>query len=435
MSQESISYLEASARFPQVRRPFADTVRSSPNNNILSPSPNSNHPKSISYKKTTFTTRRPNTTATPGYDHQAHRDIVREPDSQTLNGCALTQETLSPNDNLIEQLADILINIISRFSDTGLPNKTLTSLTQLTTLLSNNGIQADPETWLRPGSRFRVPGFACFRDDRNDGHGGAALFVSSKCVYCHVPLPVHSEYINVVAVRSSNITFVSVYVPSPTSSALSEFSSIISSLPAPLIILGDFNVHHASWGSHFNDNMSPLLLDLIDSNNLVILNNGSPTRRVSPLQNPKSAVDLSLCSPSISPSLSWTVLPSSFGSDHFPIIISMTISSRLKVITGRPRFKYKVAKADWSKFALTTDNEVCHIPPINCDNVHSQYVNFKNVFLRSADNSIPLKSTENYRRLSPPWWDAECTNMCRLRKSAERSYSTSMTMDYDYSYL
>ncbi|CAH2096920.1 unnamed protein product [Euphydryas editha] len=144
MSQESISYLEASARFPQVRRPFADTVRSSPNNNIMSTSPNSNHPKSISYKKTTFTTRRPNTTATPGYDRQAHRDIVREPDSQTLNGCALTQETLSPNDNLIEQLADILINIISRFSDTGLPNKTLTSLTQLTTLLSNNGIQADP---------------------------------------------------------------------------------------------------------------------------------------------------------------------------------------------------------------------------------------------------------------------------------------------------
>lgn len=109
-------------------------------------------------------------------------------------------------------------------------------------------ILAVQETWLMPGSRFRVPGYACFRDDRNDGRGGAAIFVSRKCIYCLVPIPLHSEYVNVVAVRSSNITFVSVYIPSPTSSAISEFSSIISSLPAPLIILGDFNIHHVSWG-------------------------------------------------------------------------------------------------------------------------------------------------------------------------------------------
>lgn len=143
MSQESISYLEASARFPQVRRPFADTVRTSPNNNILLTSPDSNQPKTISYKKTTFSPRRPIPTAIPGYNHEMHRDIVREPDSQTLNGCALSQNTLSPNDNLVEQLANILVNLISRFSDTGIPNRTRTILTQLCSILFNNGNQVD----------------------------------------------------------------------------------------------------------------------------------------------------------------------------------------------------------------------------------------------------------------------------------------------------
>ncbi|GBP61813.1 hypothetical protein EVAR_88737_1 [Eumeta japonica] len=33
------------------------------------------------------------------------------------------------------------------------------------------------ETWLRPGSHFRMPGFVCRKGDRSDGYGGAAVFI------------------------------------------------------------------------------------------------------------------------------------------------------------------------------------------------------------------------------------------------------------------
>ncbi|CAH2087297.1 unnamed protein product [Euphydryas editha] len=285
------------------------------------------------------------------------------------------------------------------------------------------------ETWLRPGTSFRLPGYVCLRDDRSDGKAGSAILVSRKCTYSFIPTSPHSDSLNVVVVRVLNVSFVSVYIPVPSSSVLSEFESILSSLTPPIVVLGDFNCHHMSWGSYFSDSLSLLLLDLFDEYNLVVLNDGSPTRRVSPLQNPKSAVDLSLSSCNISAQFSWSIFSDSFGSDHFPILISFTHTPSPSMINYPSRQTFKLANAEWSQFANITDQQIRQIPPVSVDNVHELYSDFKNVLLNSAKKTVPIKKRNFYRISSPPWWDSECTIACRRRKEAERLYSASMSLE------
>ncbi|XP_041982227.1 uncharacterized protein LOC121735456 [Aricia agestis] len=149
MSQENIPYMEASARFPHVKRSFADLARTSPSA-FASISRQTDRltksPTTTSYRKTVYVPRRPIPPRSPGYDHQAHRNLIEEPISQAPNGCAypLPSEisSISPNDNLLDNLTLFMIDLISRFSDS-LPNKTLANLTQLANLLPKDGLHCD----------------------------------------------------------------------------------------------------------------------------------------------------------------------------------------------------------------------------------------------------------------------------------------------------
>lgn len=66
------------------------------------------------------------------------------------------------------------------------------------------------ETWLVPGSQFRVPGYVCHRDDRADGYAGSALLVRHSLPFSLIPLPFHSLEINLIAIRAFDITFISI---------------------------------------------------------------------------------------------------------------------------------------------------------------------------------------------------------------------------------
>lgn len=287
-------------------------------------------------------------------------------------------------------------------------------------------VAAISETWLKPGSNFRLPGYACFRDDRDDGWGGSAILVKKTMPYSLLSLPPHSSRFNAVAVRSFDTSILSIYIPHPNASIISELSLIFSSLPPPLIVLGDFNCHHPMWGSRAPDSFSPYLLDLIDDFNLCILNDGSPTRQVSPLQNP-SAVDLSLTSASLSSKLFWSVLPNSHGSDHFPILISSS-SQCPAPFSLPPLLKYRLNSADWDTFSSTLDSKVSSLPPINEFNYLNLYTELVNAIIASADSTIPIKKPRSNIPL-PPWWDSECTSVTKERNEAETYFSENITYE------
>lgn len=283
------------------------------------------------------------------------------------------------------------------------------------------------ETWFVPGTRYRVPGFSCLRDDRQDGMAGCALFVSLSQIFYQITLPTHSPEINAVAVRAFNISFISMYIPQPSPYLISDILLIISSVPPPVIIMGDFNAHHTSWGSYHCDTFGRLLFEMFEEANLCLCNDGSPTRRVLPSQNPKSAVDLTLCSPSLLLSLSWQVLPLSRGSDHFPILsnLAFTVS---QPPPPTPLLKYRVSGAKWDVYSSSLENKIISIPDSCDENPLVCYSKLVEAILSAADESIPLKK-HKHNFYSPPWWDSECTQVVRERNIAEINYNRCMSFD------
>ena len=294
-------------------------------------------------------------------------------------------------------------------------------------------VVAVSETWLLPGSRFRIPGFASLRDDRADGWGGSALLIKRDCPFLQISLSNHNRDFNIVAAKVMDITFVSLYIPHPNSSLIPDLEAILTSLPHPMIIMGDFNAHHLAWGCHFCDSFAPLLLDIFDNIDTCIINDGSPTRRVPPSQNPQSAVDLTICSSNLASLLFWKTLPLTYGSDHFPIIITNP-RSVCPIPLSQPLFKYRLQGAKWSEFAQTVDNLLNQGNTSSSTDVRSKYLNFIDTLSSAANDHIPIKSSRQGNRTSPPWWDAECTSLTKLRKDAEKRYNRSMTMENFISY-
>jgi hypothetical protein len=143
MSEENISYSEASLRFRPVRRSYADTSRMTPTpsqNPSYSPAPPSGQqlatPSSQSYNKTVLINRRPRPSLESGYDRTAHMDIVNVPLSSQPNGCAFPtgNDSISANEDLSYLLVKVIINFLSKFNDT-LPSNVSDMLNQLISFL------------------------------------------------------------------------------------------------------------------------------------------------------------------------------------------------------------------------------------------------------------------------------------------------------------
>lgn len=284
------------------------------------------------------------------------------------------------------------------------------------------------ETWLRPGIHFRISGYSCIREDRPDGHAGSALLIRRSLSFTQITLPPLPPGINAVAIRTSNISFISIYIPHPDSALIPDLHLLFSSIPSPMVIMGDFNAHHTLWGHHSSNLFGYSLLEIFDELNLCLLNDGSPTRRVFPTQNPKSAVDLSVCSPSLSSLTSWQILPLSYGSDHFPIIISIS-NSASPFRNPCPTLKYRLSGADWISYSSTLDLKLesssssldIILSPINA------YNSFVENIIDSANIHIPLKKITKHFKTSTPWWDSECTLAVTTRKEAEQNYYHNMS--------
>lgn len=302
--------------------------------------------------------------------------------------------------------------------------------TELNDIINNftPSIIALSETWLRPGMRFRMPGFACLRDDRSDGYAGSLILVNNVIPLTPISLPSYSDSMNIVAVKVLGINFLSIYIPHPNPSCILELKTILSSLSPPICVMGDFNCHHTMWGSHLTDSTAPYIVDLLDDLNLCLLNNGSPTRRVFPNQNPNSAVDLTLSSPSLAAQVNWSTLCSTYGSDHFPILFSIA-NLNMPVKRFSPLLKHKISKANWDEYIIHTDVGIHSLSSSSSSDPQSSYSAFISILLSSANKCIPLKKNPKDMISSPPWWDSQCSSMVLKRKEAELLYSRNMSID------
>lgn len=291
--------------------------------------------------------------------------------------------------------------------------------------LYNPAIFAISETWLLPHLPFHIPGYSTYRDDRDDGYGGAAILVNNVFPSSSLSLPPHGAEINAIGVNIIGINFISIYFP-PSVPICIPFLRNLCILLNPIILMGDFNCHHFLWGSDHCDASGTYLAELIDEIGLYVLNDGSATRLPRPGQS-RSCVDLTLCSSTLVNSLDWKRLNLTYGSDHYPIC--STFSNRSLPSKNRtPLLQYRITDARWDIYQQNLDKRILSFPQISFDNLDACLSLYSDSISAAADLSIPLKNSALGKLSSPPWWDRECTDLIKSRKEAEFNYIKNMTL-------
>ena len=174
--------------------------------------------------------------------------------------------------------------------------------------------------------------------------GGSSIIIKKGIPHEILSLNTSLQAVAVLVTLHRTITICSIHIPPRSGVKLEEIDNLVSQLPSPYLLMGDFNAHGTLWGNPTNNTLGDTIENLIENNDLCLLNDNSPTY-LHPETGTFSALDLSLCSPGLFMDLDWTVHNDQCGSDHFPIFISINKPKPQDTVP-----EWKLSKANWSEF-------------------------------------------------------------------------------------
>lgn len=162
-----------------------------------------------------------------------------------------------------------------------------------------------------------------------NSHNGVAILIHNSIQYKKINTFFDDSLQNVafiIKVYNQQLSLISFYSPGQCTPIFEKrkFDSLLSDIPKPLIIAGDFNAFHTSWGCSRTNIRGRLITDSIDDNDLVLLNDGQPTTVGSHVFRP-NGLDLTMVSSSLALSCSWQVYSDSLGSYHLPTVTKYSV--------------------------------------------------------------------------------------------------------------
>jgi len=277
-------------------------------------------------------------------------------------------------------------------------------------------IVALQETKLRDTSTFRIPAFNIMRKDGHQNHsthGGVALLTHSSIPCTRISLTTPLQAIAIKVHLHVLMTVCCIYTSPSHTLTHALLQQLLAQLPAPVVIVGDFNGHNTAWGCSTTNPRGTIMEEFALHNNLNILNNGAPTR-IS--YNTESAIDLSLASPRLTPDIEWSVFSSPADSDHCPIKLTFMHDDHVPNNHAPPNRNWK--RADWGTYTTSTAwNDILNVDTTPCDellqDLHAR-------IRTAADESIPqYQITKFYPK---PWWSNELKISRHTRERAYHSY-------------
>jgi len=254
---------------------------------------------------------------------------------------------------------------------------------------------------------------------RNDNHErGAAVLVHRSVRHEEIPLRTNLQAKAVKVHLKKSYTICSIYLPHLRISR-DDLSSLISQLPTPFVLMGDFNARNPLWGDSEINEKGRLIEDLLLDHDISILNNEKPTH-YHQQTNSYSIIDLCISSSDCALDFQHNVIEDLHDSDHFPtqleIIDNINITDKYN--------GYNLRKADWDRFygATRVDDVVLS------DDVDEATDAVTTVLRNAADANIPRKCGR-MARPPVPWWNAECDDAKRERTRAERALRRNYNVD------
>ena len=282
------------------------------------------------------------------------------------------------------------------------------------------------ETWINPSKSkkptFKIPGYTGeFFNNTFTARGGLATYVKHNLSYKVLPHTDHSPCIQSLGLRilgrENDIDIINIYV-SPGSAqaslAVRDYANLTKHLCNDTIIVGDFNSYNTLWGSRYTSNQGSVVEEFLDLNDLVCLNDDSPTF-ISDIHGTFSCIDLSLVSSKIASKCEWQVI-NDLNSDHYPIVIKYNIISDW---SDSPKHipKWKLDKANWKGFfdsCLNLDHA-----SLFSDNIDLFNKNITEAINYVAKRCIP--ETKAFSSLkNVPWWNDDLAKSIKSRNKLRR---------------
>jgi ribonuclease HI len=267
------------------------------------------------------------------------------------------------------------------------------------------------ETYLSDTKTAKIRRYTTLRKDYVDGDrasGGVALFISHD--YPYSPLTLQTD-LQAIAARiqiHTLITVCCIYLPPNIAISQHSLNSLVDQLPTPFIIMGDLNGHNPIWGSPDVNHRGRQVEKLLSDHDLCLFNTNEITYFHSPSRTYHS-IDLSICSPQIRPFWSFTVDPDLHDSDHFPIILTHTISNSNQRIS-----RYILDSADWKSFRNLANITVDMV----MNNPINEAVRLVTCTIISAADATIRKSSTRPRKQTKPWWDENCKKTYKEKRKA-----------------
>ena len=264
---------------------------------------------------------------------------------------------------------------------------------------------------------YKFKNYECYAKDgtfNNRWNGGVALYINESIPQREITLQTPLQAIAVTVQLKSKITICCIY-----NSRSMAFSSILlqnlyNQLPQPCLILGDLNGYSPLWGCIQADPRGNMIENFINHCDLAILNNGAPTHP-NPIND--TAIDLSLCSPTILEEFDWNTIPSVLDSDHYPILLSTEINE------PDPSPIRQIKKADWTTFTNSTAWN--NFPQDNLSNEDLLQDLYNRINL-ACDEAIPYTVPSKF--YPKPFWTPELTRTRHIRETLYQRYRRNRTI-------
>lgn len=297
------------------------------------------------------------------------------------------------------------------------------------------------ESWLASQHILSLPGYRVYRQDRPlDPHGGCATLVRNS-------IPSYEftnrtiDYLNkrtklelqvtVLPLQSHTISLINIYNPfTKLSDHKNDLINVISSVPGLASVHGDFNSDHNVWGSRTNCPDGITLIDIIDTLDLVVLNNGSGTR-LNPITGELTPLDLTFVHKTLYARSQWSVdLDNACGSDHFMVFTNLMLRNPINLPNQNPQTntnnsesrptKWNTNLADWDAFReyLSQISE----QDLYNDDINVFEENICNAIREAANLSIPPLPNRPPAKLAVPWWNKQCTKAVKDFKKARNRF-------------
>ena len=194
---------------------------------------------------------------------------------------------------------------------------------------------------------FNISGFSLYTHNNNvtPRNGGTALYISNHLLHHQINLVTTLDAVGVnIKIAQRELTILSIYLSPSDPFIPNHLTKLISQLSSPYLLLGDFNAHHRTWGCNYTSTRGTQLLNVMNSLDLIHLNDMTPTHTT--MRNGEathSVIDLALTTPNIAPLFTQHVGDDPFFSDHFPIHYQFNVPSGQTNFYSLPRWNFKKA--------------------------------------------------------------------------------------------